>query len=287
MLTLQLQGNIDPAENVAVYREYCRFGKAESFLHSHEFIEIVYCFEGNGIQIVGDHEYKMERGSILFLNYGQSHSFYSDSVMGYYNFLLLPSFISESLINTVDAFSFLTLAAFSDFDVQDPAPILRMTGKEMLEVENIAERMEHEFDRKETGYRAALLGYITVLFSKIFRKMSLPAETDNGVSKRNITPEIISYIENHLNEKLTLAELACRSFYNPSYFSRIFKEYSGQSLSDFIHRKRVERALDMLKKTDLTVEQVGFAVGFSDKKQFYRQFKNYMGITPGSVKNTK
>jgi AraC-like DNA-binding protein len=206
--------------------------------------------------------------------------------MGFYNFLLLPSFISESLINAVDAFSFLTLSAFSDLNPRsgDPAPLIRMTGLDLIETDGIAERMEREFTRKEPGYRAALLGYMTVLFSKIFRKMSLPAETD--AVRRNITPEIISYIESHLNEKLTLAELACRSFYNPSYFSRIFKEYSGQSLSDFIHRKRVERALELLNTTDLAVEQIGSVVGFSDKKQFYRQFKNYMGITPGAVRKT-
>jgi transcriptional regulator GlxA family with amidase domain len=46
----------------------------------------------------------------------------------------------------------------------------------------------------------------------------------------------------------------------------------------------VEKALDMLNTTDLPVEQISSMVGFSDKKQFYRQFKNYMGITPGAVR---
>ena len=282
MITLHYRDYIKAEDNITIMRDYCHFEKQKSFTHSHKFIEIVYCFEGSGIQTVGGHDYLMERGTLLFLNYDQSHSFYSDSGMHFYNFLLLPSFISESLINTVDAFSLLTMASFSDFNLKDPAPVVKMTGKDMLEVEDIAERMDREFIRKEMGYRAVLSGYMTVLFSKIFRKMSLPNDTDNIV--QCITPEIIAYIEEHLNEKLTLAELARRSFYNPSYFSRVFKEYSGQSLSKFIHRKRVERALELLNTTDLPVDQIWVAVGFCDKKQFYRQFKNFLGITPGAVR---
>ena len=286
---------LDPSENVTVVRMFspaARRQEEDEFQHAHEFIEVVYCYEGSGIQYIGGREYPMSRGTLVFLNYGQSHGYRATTDLHYYNILLTPSFLSESLIHTVDAFALLALTAFSDFQnaISNPPPVFKFTGRDMLEVEDLAERMEREFTRKEAGYRTILYGYMTVLFTKIFRKMALPvvaADAPGAPAGRGIAPEILDYIEQHCCEKITLAELARKSFYNPSYFSRIFKEFSGQSLTEYVHKKRIERAVELLRTTDEPVEQIGVLVGYNDKKQFYRQFRQYTGETPGAVRKDK
>lgn len=282
---------LDPSENVMVVRmcNSAALRQEDVFQHAHEFIEIVYCYEGSGIQYIGGREYPMSRGTLVFLNYGQAHGYRATTDLHYYNILLMPAFLSETLINTVDAFALLALTAFSDFQdvISNPPPVFKFTGRDMLEVEDLAERMEREFTRKEAGYRTILYGYMTVLFTKIFRKMSLPVENSDVLVGREIAPEILDYIEQHCCERITLAELAQKSFYNPSYFSRIFKEYSGQSLTDYIHKKRIEHAVELLSTTDEPVEQIGMLVGYNDKKQFYRQFRQYTGETPGAVRKDR
>lgn len=287
MYQLKADHLLDPAENITIQR---MVGHGEEELpHTHEFIELVYISGGSGIQHVNDGSYRVKRGSMLFLNYGQSHYSRPDGDMTYYNFLLKPEFMSETLINSVDAFALLALAAFSDFQdaIQNPSPVVHFTGREMLEVEQIAECMYREFQRKEAGYRTVLKGYMTVVFSYLFRHMALPVTADESASSRAIAPEILAYIEEHCFEKITLSELARKSFYNPSYFSRIFKEYSGQSLTDYIHKKRVERAYSLLATTGDSVEQICAAVGYSDKKLFYKQFRLYTGLTPGEVRKQR
>ena len=286
MRTLRYHDFIDPADNVTIHRQFCHYNKSSQNPHDHEFIELAYCYEGEGVQILDGREYPMSRGTLLFLNYGQSHSFYSEYGMRYYDFLLTPSFISESLITSVDALSLLSLATFSDMQPSDIPPIIRMSGREMLETEYIAERMDREFSAKKPGYRAVISGYMTVIFSMLFRKMTLPDESDGTASKRFDAAGVIGYIEEHLSEKISLSELARRSFYNPSYFSRLFKEYTGQSLTDFIHKKRMEWAAGLLESTDKSIGQISAAVGYSDIKQFYKQFKQYTGSTPGAIRRS-
>ena len=287
MIQLKSEVFLNPAENVAVQLIICDGIQIQ--LHGHEFIELVYVNSGSGLQHVNGRTYAMEKGSLLFLNYNQSHFFQSDKGMTYYNILLKPEFMSETLINSVDAFALLALASFSDFQeaIHSPSPVIHFVGREMLEIEQIVDTMYREFQQKEAGYRTVLKGYMTVLFSYIFRHMCLPDPADDSPSSHSITPEILSYIEEHCFKKITLSELAQKSFYNPSYFSRIFKEYSGQSLTDYIHKKRIERAYALLTTTSFSVEQICSMVGYSDKKLFYKQFRLYTGLTPGEAKKQK
>ena len=289
MIILRSDDILNPSENVTIIRQNCPKGSGWRSSHTHEFIEIVYCFEGSGVQIVDGHEYPMSKGSLYFINFGQEHKYHSDADDGmqYYDIILTPSFLSESLINTSDALALLALAAFSDFQIDSPLPVVQLTGKDMLEAEDIIKRMEDEFLRKETGYRTIIYGYMTALLAKIFRKMVTLEKPDTLKSRRYIAPDVISYIEEHLSERITLSELARRTFYSPSYFGRLFKEFSGQSLAVFIHRKRIERASELLKTTSLPVEQIGIMVGYNDKKQFYKYFRQYAGTTPGALRTTE
>jgi len=287
MVKLLYDDNLDPSENVTIIRQHCPGGSRWHTPHTHEFIEIVYCYEGVGVQVVDKTEYSMGKGSVFFLNYGQEHRFRSDYGMQYFDILLTPSFLSESLANTSDALALLALAAFTDFHIIDPLPAVRLTGKDMLETEDIIIRMENEFKSKDTGYRTVIYGYMMAFLAKIFRKMASLEKPGDLMTDRRITPDVISYIEEHLNEKITLSELADKAFYSPSYFGRLFKDFTGQSLTGFIHYKRVERATDLLKATELPAEQVGRIVGYSDKKQFYRYFRQYSGTTPGALRSSR
>jgi len=286
MEMLRYDEHLNPAENVTILRQSCSPGEGARTSHTHEFIEIVYCFDGSGVQVVDGNNYPMSKGSLFFLNYSQEHDFYTAKGMQYFDIILTPSFLSESLINTSDALALLALAAFSDFQIVSPLPVIQLTGKDMLETEDMIERMENEFIKKETGYRTVIYGYMTAFLAKIFRKMASMEKPDELNAGRRITPDVISYIEEHLSERITLSELARRTYYSPSYFGRLFKEFSGQSLTEFIHRKRVERAADFLKTTDLPVEQIGIMVGYNDKKQFYRYFRQFAGTTPGALRNS-
>ncbi len=100
-----------------------------------------------------------------------------------------------------------------------------------------------------------------------------------------ITAECLAYIDAKCFEKITLKEIAEHTFYNPSYFSRIFKEQCGISLSEYIKEKRMAEAVRLLQTSDLSNEEIMEKVGCTDKKQFYKIFREIYSVTPFQYRN--
>ncbi|TKG91579.1 AraC family transcriptional regulator [Puteibacter caeruleilacunae] len=90
----------------------------------------------------------------------------------------------------------------------------------------------------------------------------------------------ISYIDNHLAEKITLEQLASEVRYERTYFSTIFKETFNISPSHFIMRKRIERAMFMLETTNYILEEIAERLGFSDAYHLSKTFKQFTGYAP-------
>lgn len=272
-------------ENINIFKYAAT---AQEQTHTHEFIEIVYCLSGSGRHCINGSFYEVEKGDLLFINFGQTHSFQASGIMEIVNCLISPRFIDQELIHSENALEILALSTFHDFGsrVEKLVPIIRFKGKELLEVETLIERMINEFHEKQINYKTALKGYLLVLLTKIFREMQKTGLGHVIQQVNKITPVILEYIEKNCFEKISLKELAQKCFYNPSYFSRIFKDCYGKSLTDFIHEKRVTEALRLMSETSLTIEAIIHQVGYSDRKQFYKIFRQHTGMTPSQARST-
>lgn len=277
-------GDLIRPEEAITFQENSTEGEEPA--HTHDFIEIVYIASGRGRHRVGRETFDVERGDTLFINYGQTHSFTAAGRMTYINCILLPEFMGRELISSENALDILALASFADFGGQigGATPRVRFRGRDLIEVEEIIGRMTDEFREKRIGYRSVLKGYVTVFLAKIFREMRNgdPAGVMGHVSR--ISPDILRFIEENFFEKITLAQLAEKCFYNPSYFSRVFKECYGCSFTDYLREKRIGEAFRLLRETCLSVEEIGARVGYRDKKEFYRLFREQTGTTPGNIR---
>lgn len=282
----EVEGNIRQDENISIYRYVSSQNEPE---HTHAFIELVYILSGKGKHSINGRWYPVERGNLLLINFGQTHAFCSIDHMEIVNCLIQPEFIDKELINSENAFEMLILTEFKDFNLGPDklTPMLHFKGRDMIEIENIISNMIDEFTAKDINYRTALKGYLLVLLTKIFRIMQ-NADSANILKQVNrITPELLQYIEEKCFEKITLQELAQKCFYSPTYFSRIFKDYYGKSLTEFINNKRIQEAARLIKETNCSIEEISHIVGYHDRKQFYKIFKEYMGVNPSSLRNAK
>ncbi len=92
--------------------------------------------------------------------------------------------------------------------------------------------------------------------------------------------ECCDYINLHLEEKLTLKELAARLKYSEYYLSRKFSREMGVGLKDYIRRQRLERAKALLKDTSLDIRDVSDRLRFCSPSYFSEQFKAEYGVSP-------
>ena len=96
--------------------------------------------------------------------------------------------------------------------------------------------------------------------------------------------ELSDYIEKNLDKKITLDDLAKKCFYNPSYFSRIFKERYGTTLVDHITKERVRAAQKLLSDSGLSSERIAEKCGFGDRTSLYRAFTRVYGMSPAEYR---
>lgn len=268
-------------EDVNVCLLHC---KKENAIHIHDFVELVYVYKGSGTQTICNNTYNVKRGDMLFINHGQTHSFAPDgSGMTYINIMLNLNFVSEKLVNSDNAFEMLMLSAYDDIrdDVDTGLNMVSFADEELPEIESILLNCLNEYDNKQPAYKAVLRGYVGVILAKMIRKMSIGQTAESN----DIWDEIREYISNNLNEKLSLGDLAQRCFYNPSYFSRIFKEKYGISLKDYVLKSRLERAAYLLKTTDTSADSIATMCGFKSKSSFYKAFDKHFGETPHSFRS--
>lgn len=92
--------------------------------------------------------------------------------------------------------------------------------------------------------------------------------------------EALVYVEQHLQEQLSMAEVAGLIHLNASYFSVLFKEQTGVPFSEYVSRLRVQRAKEMLLQTRMSIGEIGERVGYRTDKYFIKVFKSLEGMTP-------
>lgn len=89
-----------------------------------------------------------------------------------------------------------------------------------------------------------------------------------------------SYMENHLEENITLAMVAEKLYLSPTYFSRLFKQRTNYTFSAWLAERRILRAQRYLDETNLTIADIAMQVGYRESNSFTRLFKQTTGISP-------
>ncbi len=248
--------------------------------HKHDFIELVYILSGSGTHIIDNEAYDVSHGDLIFISVGQTHSCIVNDKIRFVNILLDPQFLSNELIDSESIMEMFAHSMFAEFSEMKKIDMqcVRFSGKEREETDEIIDMMVLEYKNKKIGYKSALGGYIRILFTYILRKLH------SGNELREIMPDILNYIDEHCSEKIHLADIAAKSFYNPAYFSRLLKQQCGKSFCTYVKEKRINKAAALLKNNSESVESIMHQCGYKDKKLFYSHFREIYKISPGEYR---
>ncbi len=88
------------------------------------------------------------------------------------------------------------------------------------------------------------------------------------------------FIERNFDKKITLVDVAGQLCLSPKYFSRIFKEITGQGFNDYRLSVKTEHACGLLKKSDYTVTEISDRLGYQNLESFIRMFEKMMSVSP-------
>ena len=265
----------------------------EVTLHHHDFIEVAFVESGTGWHVLNGRPMLARPGDLFVINHGDVHYYMAEyeSKLSIYNLIFRPGFFDMALIGSqsfADVVNHFLLRTFRE-DGFDHSLTCRFTGPEYERVLMLFCEMLSEYERHEPGFEELIRSWAIETLIYLFRK--LRASEDMTPEKRNMRTymfdAIFEYLRKNYAEPITLDRLAMMAFLSPKYFSRVFRDQTGVTLTEYVQGLRVRRACELLESGDHSLSDIAMRVGYADYKSFLKVFKRITGEAPSEYKKAK
>lgn len=282
--------SIFPTKDLPFYiGKYYHTNFSDLKIHTHDFIEIVYVYDGKGYHIYNNVTYPVSKGELYIINSRTPHCFYptdksNSEHLVVYNLCFLPEFISSINIHLPILVELTDIMLYKSLypDEIIYSPDLKLSGSMRTEIEQLYEKMYLEFTSKGINYVELLRLSLCELLLKIHRfYRQNHASPESAVIKyrHQLIPDCIQYLRENYSKKVTIEELSNNFFLSKSYLSSLFKKATGSGVVEYLQHIRIERACELLTNTTLSITEISTQVGYTDYRFFNKSFKKITGVT--------
>lgn len=245
--------------------------------HSHSHYEIYYFRSGKANYIINDRIHVLEPGDLIVMHGMTLHRAHVDPGVPYHRTTIHfdPVYFKQ-----------LIQPAYAD-DLLLPFEKLQnvrlqLRGDRKLEAEESLEKLEKLYRENDpfSKQRAhALLLDFMILLNQLCEQ---PLKEKNSFpsSKEHHVQTVISYIDKHFNEEITLEGIQDELHLSKYYLAKTFKEVTGTTIFQFLMQRRIYQAKIELLDSSRPITEIGYDVGFKHPSHFTRTFKLQTGYTP-------
>jgi len=242
--------------------------------HHHTECELSIFLKGSGTYTTNGKIYEFEAGDMFLFGSNESHCITEVfKPLDLLNIHFEPRILWENPENAelLNLFSARNKNYSNKFSKNDA-----VLKKYILELEN---ELSNKKECHKIKVRYALLSALV----HIIRNYDY-IDVENTISMQSTTTsslkKAINYINDNLEKNITLKEISNIACMSQTYFSYIFKKYNGISPWEYITIKRVEKAIEMLKASNMTKLEIAQKCGFSSSSNFYKAFNLITGKKP-------
>ena len=245
-------------------------------MHWHNAVELVYNASGACSISVSGSEYSLSDGDMLLIPTGEIHEITTCSTNGRQYFI-------QFNISTLDGFG--GINGITPF-MERTAKICRTEDPGLQSsVEMCILQLIREHENKDYAYALSLnarIFDIIVLISRNHMKSFLYGNKSSSKKMAGLQQinKAFEYIKNNFPLPVTLKDAANAAGFSEYYFSRLFKEYTGQSFLSYLNTYRIKHAEKLLKSTEMPVLDIAMESGFNSLPTFNRIFKRVKGCSP-------
>jgi AraC-like DNA-binding protein len=240
--------------------------------HWHPCLEITYVRSGTGRFCIGPWVFRLEPDAVFVIPPGVPHQTVDDGP-GHWNLSLYLR--PESVV---------VLGEGAERRVREVMrrPGKRLAGEARADWHRVLGQLAAEASRPGTPDRWTVA--LRLLEACLLVDRSLPAEAlpvpGPPPTARRYVDEVVAFVEEHLAERLDLARVAQHVGLHPRYLGGLFRRATGWTLREFVQRRRLDRARELLLCTDLPIGEVWRRTGFESATTFYRRFRLRFGVPP-------
>lgn len=250
-------------------------------VHNHNFVEIIYMCSGSTTHLINDtEEVVLNKGELLFLNQFTSHSILpatKDDIA--VNVMVLPQFFDEAFDivakqSVVGKFLSSTLCSNTE-----QGKYIHFKCADIISVQNLMENMiVNLLDKRDNVERIDRLTMAVLLLELINCTQYISQEKGQNYDNAIIF-ETLKYIE--VNYKTARLSEISKTLCVPDYkLCKLIKQYTQKTFATHLLDRRLEKSIQLLDTTKLSVSDIITAVGYDNTSYFYRVFKDKYGVTP-------
>jgi AraC family L-rhamnose operon transcriptional activator RhaR/AraC family L-rhamnose operon regulatory protein RhaS len=249
-------------------------------LHSHEFSEVVVITGGRGLHVSGRESWPLAVGDVFVIGGARPHDYRDMDSLRLINVLFDPVHLRMELVDLP------SLAGYRALFALEPAwrkrhqfqSRLRLSPKDLTFVIGLIDQLEDELRTRAAGFGFIATALFMQLVGYLSRCYSLSKSPDSRALLR--IAEAISHLETHYQEPIDLDDLARISHTSRRSFIRAFRAAMRSSPIAYLIQLRINRAADLLRRSDRSITDIAYHVGFDDSNYFTRQFHKVIGVSP-------
>ncbi|CAG7606228.1 Arabinose operon regulatory protein [Paenibacillus solanacearum] len=248
--------------------------------HAHQGMEFVYLQQGEGIVIIDHNIMPIKPGTIMFFQPFQLHRIkIHSSETGYY--------IRSKILFEPEIF----YPIFQHFPVLQKFFV--MLWKEQLTTQVIDHshqrdaldrlfeefKPNHDLPAEEQQERFSLL---LIQFLQLIKNTWKPVKHTTSEAPRTLShaEKAFQWIETHFREPFDLGQMASALFLTPQHISRLFRNTTGSTISEYLLSRRLREACLLICTTELPIQEIAMHVGIPHVSRFCQVFKRRIGMTP-------
>jgi AraC-like DNA-binding protein len=255
--------------------------------HSHDFCELVIVTHGRAMHMLEGNAFPVTAGDVFLLQGRQSHYFYDRKNLDLINIMYDPEKIAlpENELRRMPGYCAMFMLEPTYRRHHNFASRLHLKRVPLGHAEQIAGALENESTEKAPGYEVALQAKLLELIVYLSRAYSGSDTTEAHALLR--VGNVIGALENDFSKEWKLDDLLKIAHMSRSNLMRVFRKATGQPPIEYLVRLRIQRSMEILYNTDLSVTEIAMKIGFNDSNYFTRQFRKVNGLSPTAYRKRR
>lgn len=254
------------------------YGRDIDYLHFHNYLEIGFCYYGNGSITLGEEELEFQGREFTVIPANYPHTTLSEEgKISKWEYLFVDV---DNILHKMDDNR---LGADRIIRHINSRALFLSEKEHPLMAENILRIMDI-MRKGEEFYIQEAMGILISLLMEIART-NLTLEQDRLYEEKkgrvtNIISRSLDYIADNYMHDIKVTDLAGYSHLSETHFRRVFSAYMHMSPLEYINLVRIRTACEHLKKSDDSIANIAVKCGFTTNSTFNRNFKRLLGVTP-------
>lgn len=240
--------------------------------HIHNELEIIYVIEGKTRATVGNENFEVRKGELIFVNPLEVHTFipvdpeeYCHKCVCFDLSLIADKKLSSDLLNGDTA-------------------LLHHINDDVLS--DLFLKLYHTATADKESILFDVTALVSMIFSRIVNKKFFGQKEQNS-KKSEFCKKVTGYIRENYSRDISSKDVAESLFYTQSYFCRNFRENFNVSFSEYLNMHRILVAKNLLSDKGKKVSEIALICGFSSSEYFTRVFKKSIGLTPNEYRKNQ